>query len=197
MYPARGCVYLTAFVRFFSATAPPPLPVGQVFHILEVSGSHTQRRTTVSSTPLDEWSARRRDPYLKTRTTITTDIHASAEFEPTISAGERSQTYALDRATTGTGSIFWWPSEYRYFEMYKNVPVSWSRNLFYWMCCGKVAQKFFNIFVLLVIIYIYIYISEHFHIVSRWGVLHTPFFYVIPVWNNSSICSLLLPVWIL
>ena len=26
-------------------------------------------------------------------------------FEPTISAGERAQTYALDRATTGTGMI--------------------------------------------------------------------------------------------
>jgi hypothetical protein len=27
----------------------------------------------------------------------------SMEFEPTISAGERPQTYALDRAATGTG----------------------------------------------------------------------------------------------
>ena len=27
-------------------------------------------------------------------------------FEPTISVGERPQTYALDRAATGTGSIF-------------------------------------------------------------------------------------------
>ena len=27
------------------------------------------------------------------------------EFEPTISAGERPQTYALDRAATGTGSL--------------------------------------------------------------------------------------------
>ena len=26
-------------------------------------------------------------------------------FEPTISAGERPQTYALDRAATGTGNI--------------------------------------------------------------------------------------------
>ena len=26
-------------------------------------------------------------------------------FEPTISAGERLQTYALDRAATGTGSV--------------------------------------------------------------------------------------------
>jgi len=27
-------------------------------------------------------------------------------FEPTISAGERLQTYALDRAVTGTGYVF-------------------------------------------------------------------------------------------
>jgi len=27
------------------------------------------------------------------------------EFEPTISAGERPQTYALDRAATGTGEM--------------------------------------------------------------------------------------------
>jgi hypothetical protein len=29
----------------------------------------------------------------------------AVEFEPTISAGERSQTYALDRAVTGTGLL--------------------------------------------------------------------------------------------
>jgi hypothetical protein len=29
------------------------------------------------------------------------------EFEPTISAGERPQTHALDRAATGTGFITW------------------------------------------------------------------------------------------
>ena len=28
-----------------------------------------------------------------------------AGFKPTISAGERPQTYALDRAATGTGAI--------------------------------------------------------------------------------------------
>jgi len=33
---------------------------------------HTQRRTTVGRTPLDEWSARRRDLYLTTQT-LTTD----------------------------------------------------------------------------------------------------------------------------
>jgi len=29
-----------------------------------------------------------------------------ADFEPTISGGERPQTYALDRAVTGTGSLW-------------------------------------------------------------------------------------------
>ena len=33
----------------------------------------------------------------------------SVGIEPTISAGERPQTYALDRAATGTGdSALWW-----------------------------------------------------------------------------------------
>jgi len=31
--------------------------------------NHTQRRTTVGRTPLDEWSARRRDLYLTTHNT--------------------------------------------------------------------------------------------------------------------------------
>ena len=66
---------------------------------------HTQRRTTVGRTPLDELSARRRDLYLTTRNAhnIQSSIPAVG-FEPTISAGERPQTYALDRAATGTGS---------------------------------------------------------------------------------------------
>ena len=36
-----------------------------------------------------------------------TNIHAPQEgFEPTISASQRPQTYALDRATTGTGTCY-------------------------------------------------------------------------------------------
>ena len=33
-------------------------------------------------------------------------------FEPTISAGERPQTYVLDRATTGTGSLHFTTRKY-------------------------------------------------------------------------------------
>ena len=42
--------------------------------------SHTQRRTTVGSTPLDEWSARRRGFYLRTRNTQHTNIHHPSEI---------------------------------------------------------------------------------------------------------------------
>jgi len=66
---------------------------------------HTQRRTTVSRTPLDEWSARRRDLYLTTHNTHNrqASMHPVG-FEPTFSAGKRPQTYALERAATGTGN---------------------------------------------------------------------------------------------
>ena len=65
---------------------------------------HTQRRTTVGRTPLDVWSARRRDLYLVTHNTHNRQTYMPpVGFEPTISAGERPQTYPLDRAATGTG----------------------------------------------------------------------------------------------
>ena len=61
-------------------------------------------RTTVGRTPLDEWSARLRDFYLTTHTAHNRQTSMLlVGFEPTISAGERSQTYALDRTATGTG----------------------------------------------------------------------------------------------
>jgi hypothetical protein len=56
-------------------------------------------------TALDEWSARRKTSawqhtqHLKRHTSM-----PLVGFEPTISAGERPQTYTLDRAATGVGS---------------------------------------------------------------------------------------------
>jgi hypothetical protein len=67
---------------------------------------HTQRRATVGRTHLDEWSIRRRDIYLTTHNTHNRQTSMPPlGFEPTISAGERPKTYALDRAATGAGSI--------------------------------------------------------------------------------------------
>jgi len=42
---------------------------------LEVYRTHTQRRTMVGMTPLDEWSACRRDLYLTTQTILTRNRH--------------------------------------------------------------------------------------------------------------------------
>ena len=83
----------------FDATAPQWARASSFTRFLD----HT-RRTTVGRTPLDEWSARRRDLYLTTHNThnIQTSM-PPAGFEPTISAGERPQTYTLDRAAIGTG----------------------------------------------------------------------------------------------
>ena len=64
---------------------------------------HTQWGTTVSKTPLDEWSARRRDLNLTTYNTHNRQTPITpVGLEPTISAGRRPQTYALDRAAAGT-----------------------------------------------------------------------------------------------
>ena len=68
---------------------------------------HTQRRITVGRTPLDEWSARRRDLYLTTHNTHNRQTSMPpVGFEPTISASERPQTYALDRAAARTGYYY-------------------------------------------------------------------------------------------
>ena len=51
---------------------------------------HTQRRSTVGRTHLDERSVRRRDLYLTTHDTHNRQISVPpVEFEPKISAGER------------------------------------------------------------------------------------------------------------
>ena len=68
---------------------------------------HTQQRTTVVRTPLDELSARRIDFYPTTNNTHNRQLSMPpVGFQPTISAGDRPQTYALDRAATGTGYFF-------------------------------------------------------------------------------------------
>jgi hypothetical protein len=59
-------------------------------HLLLMFLDHTQRRSTVGRTSLDEWSARRRDLYLTTNDTQKRQISMPrVGVEPTISAGER------------------------------------------------------------------------------------------------------------
>ena len=59
-------------------------------HLFLMFLDHTQRRSTVGKTPLDEWSARRTDLYLTTHDTHNRQISMPPlGFEPTIAAGER------------------------------------------------------------------------------------------------------------
>jgi hypothetical protein len=71
-----------------------------------VSVDDTQTHTTFCRTPLDEGSARRRDPYLKTQTLYRRQTSMPpVGFGPTISASARPQTYVLDRVAAGIGPI--------------------------------------------------------------------------------------------
>ena len=65
----------------------------------------TQRRITIGRTRLDERSARRKDLYTTIHNTHNRQTSMPrVVIEPTISAVERPQNYALDRAATGTDS---------------------------------------------------------------------------------------------
>jgi hypothetical protein len=65
-------------------------------HLFLMFLDHTQRSSTVGRTPLDEWSARRRDLYLRTHDTHNRQISMPpVGFEPTILAGERPQSARL------------------------------------------------------------------------------------------------------
>jgi hypothetical protein len=90
--------------NYFSYGAGPPSGPGAPR--LSRPHGHTQTRTTICRTPLDEWSARRRDLYLTTPNTHNRQPpRLLAGFEPTISASERPQTHALDRASPGSVTL--------------------------------------------------------------------------------------------
>ena len=132
LYYAPHTVYRRYFLIFvFGATVP--IRLGPHSQFLD----HIQRRTTVGRTPLDEWSARRRDLYLTTHNIHRQTSMPPVGFEPTISAGERPQTYTLDRAATGTGIDI---TEYNLIGLRKMVTVSlpcqkFTRSsLLYYLC---------------------------------------------------------------
>ena len=84
------------FIYFFSfgSTAPQWVMASSFTRFLD----HTQRRTTVGRTPLDEQSARRRDLYMKTHNTHKRQTSMPpVGFEPRIPAIERPQTHATAR----------------------------------------------------------------------------------------------------
>ena len=78
------------FFFSFGAIAPQWASASSSFTRIFWFLDHTQRLATVGRTPLDEWSARRRDLYLTTHNTHNRQISMPpVGFEPMISAGER------------------------------------------------------------------------------------------------------------
>jgi hypothetical protein len=73
----------------------------------------TPRHTTLGRTPLDEWSARRRDLYLTTYKNHKRQTSMPPTgFEPASPANERPQTHALDCAATEIGTTIIRPDKY-------------------------------------------------------------------------------------
>ena len=72
--------------------------LGQGLLIIEASYSHFVTLTTVGSTLLDEWSARRTDIHLTNDNTHDKTYTSPAGFEPAVPTSQRPQTHASDRA---------------------------------------------------------------------------------------------------
>jgi hypothetical protein len=96
---------------------------------------HTQRRTAVSRTHLDGWSARRRDIYLTRQNTHNTQTsRPPVGFELAMSAGERPQTYILDCTATGTGMLG--------VGRYELTPKKTGKNLSVGLCSNRSPPSF-------------------------------------------------------
>jgi len=98
--------FLPAFPFFLNhgTTAPsgPGSPHYRGFMII-------LRHITISRTPLDEWSACRRDLDVTTHNSQKRQTSVPlVGFEPTIPASEYPQTHALDRVATGIGPRMCW-----------------------------------------------------------------------------------------
>jgi hypothetical protein len=75
---------------------------------------------------LDEWSARRRDLYLKTHDTHNRQTPMPmVEFEPSISASERPQAHALDGAATWIGHLSS-RVKHTYPFVYRGLSLAWN-----------------------------------------------------------------------
>ena len=131
MYYSTLYIYIYIYIFFLLWRCDPTRVMASSFlRFLD----HIQRRTTVGRTPLDEWSACRRDLYLTTHNTHNSQTSMPpVGFEPTISAGERPQTYALDHAATGTGNLLYIIYRLYIFIIYKIYIII---NILYTGCPG-------------------------------------------------------------
>jgi hypothetical protein len=99
---------------------PPPRSWGFLNHI---------RPITVGRTPLDKWSARRRDLYLTTHNTRNRQTFtAPAGFESATPASQRPKTHILDGAATGIGNLYIVECRIPYTQLWYVTRQPWYPN---------------------------------------------------------------------
>jgi hypothetical protein len=120
----------------------------------------TLRHTTSGRTPLDEWSARRRDLYLTTHNTDKRQTSMpAAGFEPTIRTSERPQTHALDRGATGTDRAqIYFPLILLHLDLFGCVNCSHSLPIILFIYIYIYIFIFIYLFIYLYI-FLYIYVT--------------------------------------
>ena len=88
-------LHFIRFWEFFHSVRAPSGPRPPQYRGFKI----TRRHITLGKSPLDKWSARRRDLYLTTHNTHKRQTCMPlARFEPAIPASQRLQTHALNRA---------------------------------------------------------------------------------------------------
>jgi len=103
------CLFL-----FLAPTAPQWARASSFTRFLD----HTQRRSTVSRTPLDEWSARRRDLYLTK--------HNTADRHPFFRWNSNPQSLqASGRRPTPRGH---WGQRWDIIRVMKSCKMQWARH---------------------------------------------------------------------
>ena len=90
----------------------------QGLFIIEASRSHPVRHTTLGSTPLDEWSARRRDLYLTTQHSQETYIHAPGGIR-NHNPSKRAATDPRHRSRGHSGRL----QEYYFYKLWCTLQV--------------------------------------------------------------------------
>jgi hypothetical protein len=121
---------------FLNDSRAPSRPGLSHYWGLEISLRHT----TLSRTPLEEWSSHRRDLYLTTHNTQKTQTSLlRAGIEPAIPASELPQTHALDRGTTGIGVKLNYPQHCR-FTLYSEISDS-----VFWIFVNSCRLSYTNI----------------------------------------------------
>jgi len=115
-------------------------PVGQSLLIVEASLWLTVRHTTVSRTPLDKWSARRRDPLpVNTEYSHETDIYAPRrDSKPQSQQARACRPHALDRAATGISYHLWLHRKYSCVWLWFLLVT--ERHIWWWHLLKKIQN---------------------------------------------------------